>query len=719
MEEINSPRKTHFEKKSSGKTQSGEVVIDLTEDYIDVDAFVDQQEDATENRKNQDITGTGTITIIDDDAGTPTDVNKVNEVRTQGNLFEVTDSPMIISSPNTDHIFGFTSPSTPLTRKRKLDSMQNSKSEQKFSSENNEDNAIKREKIFEKEHIKQGDDGNQSWKRIDSDFNANKEYDSEQLLNREKGNSFFKKFLESSAGDCDRASARDNLLSAMAHYEAALEISMKHGIHHGAMSASKNLAVTAGYIAQIEVNNNNKLARFKEAIKYFSQSLSYCRQVRALDNFQWRLKLIPGMKKVVESFFIFLQESEIEDDVKNKVCEGFVKGFNDWSQDWVELSIMAEVRVKQAEMLNNLAVVNISDKIFKAGLCAIAEAWRPLELAKKYVKRLTFVSNSAPITTEIQILGKRLSSKSLKGVSDAIKEALIMKDEVKEVEKLKMIVEEVEELKKDFSLKDLHDELKRLEHILEAGDNISEDLQEIWKECTTHKAVGEGLQMASQGEEMFRVAVAGDETLKMEMVWDAMDMFKQAIILSAGEEIELEAMAKGKIGIIYLKVLDNKPQARDYLTEAMDTAKVMMLQRNINMYDLSWYAEVAEGYKRLQGEKVRREDEEWMKERSPLLEDPHVKIALKSLEDHSDDLDEEFAKFLFDFLPPKHRGDCESLKKSLETGFVENRKKMLQKMVTFWHPDRVRKEDDKKHYIICEEVTKRLTNRYNLFTCGA
>jgi len=554
--------------------------------------------------------------------------------------------------------------------------------------------------------------------RIDSDLN--KEYDSKQKKKREEGNSFFQKFLESSTGneERDRVSARAYLLSAMTHYEAALEMSKKYGIDHGAMSASKNLAVAAGYIAETEPSNNKKMLRFKEAVKYISQSLYYSRQVKAEDDLLWRLRFIPGINKVVESFFSFLEESQIEDDVKNKVCEGFVQGFDVWSEDWVELAVMAEVRVKQAEMLNNLAVVNISDKIFKAGLCDIAEAWRPLELAKKYAKRLTLASNSGLMIAEIQILGKRLPSKALKGVNDAIKKVMVMKDEVKEAEKLKMIAEEVEELKKNFPAKDLDDELKRMEHILKAGDNIFEDIEDIWNECTTHKAVGEGLQMASQGEEMFQVAVAGDESLKMEMVWDAMDRFKQAIILNAGEEIELETMAKGKIGLIYLKVLDNKPQARDYLSEAMDTAKVMMLERNINLYDFSWYSEVAAGYNHLQEEKVAQEDEEWMKERTPLLQDPFVKLALKSLEDHNEDSDEEFAKFLFDFLPPKHRDDCESLKKSVETGFVENRVKMLEKMVTFWNPDRVEKQDDKKHYIICEEVTKRLTNRYNLFTCG-
>ena len=149
----------------------------------------------------------------------------------------------------------------------------------------------------------------------------------------------------------------------------------------------------------------------------------------------------------------------------------------------------------------------------------------------------------------------------------------------------------------------------------------------------------------------------------------------------------------------------------------MDTAKVMRLERGINLYNFSWYSEVADGFNQLQNESVRREDEEWTKERTPLLEDAYVKLALKSLEDHRDDSDEELSKFLMEFLPPKHREDYDSLKKSLEKGFTENRKKMLQKMVTIWHPDKVKKEEDKKHYIICEEITKLLTFRYNQYTC--
>merc|ERR1719369_2018067 len=110
---------------------------------------------------------------------------------------------------------------------------------------------------------------------------------------------------------------------------------------------------------------------------------------------------------------------------------------------------MAFVRLKQGEMLNNLAVVEISDKVYKSGLSLLAEAWRPLELARKYGKMLRFVPNSGRLITEVEGLKARLAFKSLKGVKDAIKKIMKMKNEtMTEAEKLKSIVEEVEILKK-------------------------------------------------------------------------------------------------------------------------------------------------------------------------------------------------------------------------------------------------------------------------------
>merc|ERR1719319_1451228 len=341
-----------------------------------------------------------------------------------------------------------------------------------------------------------------------------KDHKAAQQKQREEGNTFFKKFLELKIENDDPASSRDNLLSAMTHYKSALEISQKNNIHDGAMSASKNIAVTAGYIAEIEPLNNNRLARYKESVKYFSKSLYHCRQAQAEDELQWRLKIILGIKKVVDSFFVFVEESEMGDDMENKVCEGFVKEFDNWSEDWIELSIMADVRLKQGEMLNNKAVVNISDKNFKAGLSDIAEAWRPLELARKYARSLSFVANSGKFISEVQMLKGRLLSKTLKGVNDAIKKAMKIKDSLTEAEKLKEIAEEVEKLKDSYSVEGLEKEMKRIGHITKAGDKIAKELNDIRKECSIHNAVGEGLQMAAQGDDMLEMAVAGDENLR-------------------------------------------------------------------------------------------------------------------------------------------------------------------------------------------------------------
>ena len=43
-------------------------------------------------------------------------------------------------------------------------------------------------------------------------------------------------------------------------------------------------------------------------------------------------------------------------------------------------------------------------------------------------------------------------------------------------------------------------------------------------------------------------------------------------------------------------------------------------------------------------------------------------------------------------------------------------KKTMMKLVTIYHPDRVDKTvHSNKYHVLCEEITKDLTNRYNKF----
>ncbi len=78
---------------------------------------------------------------------------------------------------------------------------------------------------------------------------------------------------------------------------------------------------------------------------------------------------------------------------------------------------------------------------------------------------------------------------------------------------------------------------------------------------------------------------------------------------------------------------------------------------------------------------------------------------------HHYDTVEELRKFLLTTFPPKH---LRSVPTAADDTSGESDKKVLQKLVCFYHTDRVNKEEHGlKYYVLCEEIAKVVTNRYN------
>jgi hypothetical protein len=71
---------------------------------------------------------------------------------------------------------------------------------------------------------------------------------------------------------------------------------------------------------------------------------------------------------------------------------------------------------------------------------------------------------------------------------------------------------------------------------------------------------------------------------------------------------------------------------------------------------------------------------------------------------------------LWEKLPPKHT-DVESIEMPKEEGFaklsVEEKARLLRKVMTKYHPDRVDKlQHGMKYFVLCEEISKVLTFKY-------
>ena len=91
---------------------------------------------------------------------------------------------------------------------------------------------------------------------------------------------------------------------------------------------------------------------------------------------------------------------------------------------------------------------------------------------------------------------------------------------------------------------------------------------------------------------------------------------------------------------------------------------------------------------------------------------------MRALELHKTDTNQEFLIFLFAKFPPKHRAESEWKHLLPKKGLDEcgTWKKAMMKLVTIYHPDRVdRAVYSDKYHVLCEEITKELTNRYQRF----
>ena len=92
-----------------------------------------------------------------------------------------------------------------------------------------------------------------------------------------------------------------------------------------------------------------------------------------------------------------------------------------------------------------------------------------------------------------------------------------------------------------------------------------------------HRALAEALKEITNGEELLQMAVGGYETLKLDLVFDAVDKFRRAVDLARGEEVEIVCMAYTKIAKVYLKVFKDcihKTKARETLTDIMNYSQV-------------------------------------------------------------------------------------------------------------------------------------------------
>ena len=69
------------------------------------------------------------------------------------------------------------------------------------------------------------------------------------------------------------------------------------------------------------------------------------------------------------------------------------------------------------------------------------------------------------------------------------------------------------------------------------------------------------------------------------LVWNSLDQYRQAVVLSCGQDVEIMCIAYTKIAKVYLKVMKggiSQSKGKDYLNSVMELSQVIGQERNLH-----------------------------------------------------------------------------------------------------------------------------------------
>ncbi|ESO96147.1 hypothetical protein LOTGIDRAFT_231852 [Lottia gigantea] len=220
--------------------------------------------------------------------------------------------------------------------------------------------------------------------------------------------------------------------------------------------------------------------------------------------------------------------------------------------------------------------------------------------------------------------------------------------------------------------------------------------------------VAESMQALDIGDNMFQAAMTEEEVLNMDMIYDVLDWYRQAITLTRDKDVLLEAIAHCRLGKIYQKVLKLDDRARVYYAKCIELANTL-IPRTIHQEE--WYCLATEALSHYQQEDLRKEEEAKKGQREEILKEK--KEELDELKKNFKDMGKvEFLIFIYKKYPPKNKKHV--LGKVSDQPESPEIKKLYQKAVIHFHPDKVPSED-KVWKFMSEEIVKLLTSHYEYF----
>lgn len=225
-----------------------------------------------------------------------------------------------------------------------------------------------------------------------------------------------------------------------------------------------------------------------------------------------------------------------------------------------------------------------------------------------------------------------------------------------------------------------------------------EDLQERahLQICTC-----ESMQARATGDEILRKAVCENEELNMDLVYESLDFYRKAALLTREKDMESEAIATSRIGRVFSEIFKNGGKAAQFHYQATKLALTVMSPR---IARAAWYTYSLQKVGEHQASVVQVEEKKYERRRAPIKKKLTEKLKKIQMEAKKDV--ESFLRYIYQEHPnpdpKKHPGKMLNFKICKET---------LKKAMSHYHPD-VNGKHGEECEVLCEEISKVLNNKY-------
>ena len=214
-----------------------------------------------------------------------------------------------------------------------------------------------------------------------------------------------------------------------------------------------------------------------------------------------------------------------------------------------------------------------------------------------------------------------------------------------------------------------------------------------------HLCIVESVSLRTQAENLFRMHLLNQESVNFDLMWDVVDMFKHCTLLVREQDIEQEAIGLSRLGKIFDLVLKLPDKAKGYYKRSFQLATALF-PRTFNTKD--WYKDCSQAVERYQREAVLRDEYSWQEERKPFLVE--LQSELNALAEASENGYVALLKYVYSTYPPKNPNH-------ILTGDGKT-KKAVKMALLHYHTDKLNKVEDTKWYVLCEEICKLLSQKY-------